>query len=465
VLALEERPDYLAPLVYALSNLGVNAVFAQDFAGFAERLEDGGYDYAFVPSRHIADSMFAIGKCQSRTMLVNMVELGDVSAYRDILSVTMPLFCVNVANVLNGVRNKGIQTLKKHRLSFKAPEAKVLIVDDISTNLRVSKELMSLYGLEAHTCLSGQEAVGLARANRYDIVFMDHMMPGMDGVEATSAIRAIDPGNEYYQALPIIALTANAVSGQREMFLKNGMNDFLAKPIDIQRLDSILQKWLPEGKRLGVESDASDISAEKGHFELFEIPGVSVETGLNNTGGSVGAYLDVLAVFCADACEKAEQIERCAADGDLGMYMTLAHSLKGASLSIGAKEFGNFAARMEAAAQSGDSGTIAMENGAFLESLGDLADNIRKSLERQAAARQSPAGEGLTGRQLEALRRALTGMDIGEANRLIVKYSALPLNERSRKTLSDVENHVLLFDYDKAIEAMGSFAESAENMQ
>jgi CheY-like chemotaxis protein len=379
-----------------------------------------------------------------------MVEMNDVSAYRDINSVTMPLFCINVANALNGVRDAGASAVKKRRLSFRAPDAKVLIVDDISTNLRVSKELMSLYDLKVHTCMNGPEAVELARVNRYDIIFMDHMMPGMDGVEAASIIRSIDPGNGYGRPLPIIALTANAVSGQREMFLRSGMDDFLAKPIDLQKLDSILQKWLPEEKRLDTDAE-SGIPVKTSCAETFEIPGVSVETGLANSGGSVETYLDILAVFCADVEEKSFQIELCAANGNLGLYMTHAHAFKGASLGIGAMEFGDFAARMETAAREGDVGVIAEETGAFLASARKLAGDIRNSLKRVAASKRQE-GEDLTQLQMEALRSALTGMDIAAANRLIFEYTALPLGENAKKILSDIENHVLLFDYDKAIE-------------
>ncbi|MDR3163997.1 MAG: response regulator [Synergistaceae bacterium] len=458
VLALEERPIYLDSLSYALSNLGVKSVFARNFADFAERLEGGGYDYAFVASRHIADSVFVIGKSQSRTMLVSMVEMNDVSAYKDINSVTMPIFCINAANALNGVRNEETPVVRKRRLSFRAPDAKVLIVDDISVNLRVSKELMSLYGLESHTCMSGPDAVTMARENRYDIIFMDHMMPGMDGIEAASIIRSTDPDDEYYRSLPIIALTANALSGHREMFLRSGMNDFLAKPIDLQKLDSILQKWLPKEKQLEVGSDVPDISAATDHVELFEIPGVSVGDGLLNSGGSVEAYLDVLEIFCADVEEKSEQIERCAAKRDIGLYMTLVHAFKGASRNIGAMEFGDFAARMEDAARSGDMGVIAGETGAFIASARMLICNIRDSLERSNASRRQ-GSDDLTRPQMEALRSALAAMDIAAANRLILEYSNLPLGKNSREILSEIENHVLMFDYDKAIEKIDALAE------
>jgi CheY-like chemotaxis protein/HPt (histidine-containing phosphotransfer) domain-containing protein len=423
---------------------------------FTKKLGCGGYDYAFVPSKYIADSVFAVGKSQSRTILVNMADMDNVSAYEDINSISMPIFCINAANALNGVRNESASAVRKRRLSFKAPGAKVLIVDDISTNLRVSKELLSIYGMEIHTCMSGPEAGDLARALRYDVIFMDHMMPGMDGVEAASLIRAIDPGSEYYRSLPIIALTANAISGQREMFLKSGLSDFIAKPIDLQRLDAILQKWLPKEKRLAADTKP-EISAQTSHTELFEIPGVSLETGLVNSGGSVEAYLDILEVFCIDIEEKSEQIARCAANGDIDLYTTLVHSFKGASRGIGATEFGDFAARMETAARSGDTGIIAMETGAFLASAHGLTCGIRNALKREVASGRQD-GEDLTRPQLEALRSALACTDIAAVNRLILEYADLPLSKNARKALSNIENHVLLFDYDKAIETMDALS-------
>jgi signal transduction histidine kinase/CheY-like chemotaxis protein/HPt (histidine-containing phosphotransfer) domain-containing protein len=454
VLIFEERPIYLGDLVYALTNLGVNPICAQNLADFKGKLEEGGYDYAFVASKYISDGVFAIGKKQLRTVLVNMVEMNDVPAYNDINSVTMPIFCVTAANVLNGVKKEETPSAGKHRPSFKAPDAKVLIVDDISTNLRVSKELMSLYGLEVHTCLSGPEAISLAQINHYDIIFMDHMMPDMDGVEAASAIRAIDPDNGYYQTLPIVMLTANTVSGQREMFLRNGMNDFLAKPIDFQKLDSILQRWLPEEKKLDDDAAEPGTYAQTGHIKLFEIPGVSVETGLNNTGGSIAAYQDILAIFCMDADEKVGQIEQCIVNRDFGLYMTMVHALKSASRSIGAMEFGDFAARLEEAARVENTSVIAEETDAFLSATRALADNIRGALEQKPA--EQADGDDLTELQLATLRSALTDMDIASANRLIAEYMKLQLNGNARRALSDIENHILLFDYDKAIEKIDS---------
>jgi signal transduction histidine kinase/CheY-like chemotaxis protein len=128
-------------------------------------------------------------------------------------------------------------------INFNAPNARVLIVDDIDANLKVAKGLMQPYKMQVDLCTSGAEAIERIKANSYDLVFIDHMMPDMDGIEATKIIR------EIYANLPIIALTANAVSGVKEMFLENGFNDFLSKPINTVELNSILEKWLPKEKQ------------------------------------------------------------------------------------------------------------------------------------------------------------------------------------------------------------------------
>ncbi|MDD6810612.1 MAG: ATP-binding protein [Lachnospiraceae bacterium] len=127
--------------------------------------------------------------------------------------------------------------------NFKAPNAKILIVDDNLVNLRVAAGLMKPFEMQITKARSGQEAIELLKKEQYHIIFMDHMMPEMDGVEATHIIRAMD--GEYYKNVPIIALTANAINGAKEMFLKEGLNDFIAKPISIRELSEKILDWLP----------------------------------------------------------------------------------------------------------------------------------------------------------------------------------------------------------------------------
>ena len=140
------------------------------------------------------------------------------------------------AGDLNGIFNK-----------FTIPHARILVVDDIATNLKVAEGQLAPYLSKVDTCLSGAEAIKLVKQNNYDMIFMDHMMPEMDGIETTAAIRTLE--EEHFKTMPIIALTANAVSGMREMFIEKGFNDFLAKPIDVSKLDEMLDLWIKKEKR------------------------------------------------------------------------------------------------------------------------------------------------------------------------------------------------------------------------
>lgn len=133
--------------------------------------------------------------------------------------------------------------------SFTAPEAVVLVVDDQPLNLKVCQGLLGPYEMEVYTARSGQEALRQMTQVWPDLVLMDHMMPGMDGVEATARIREMGRKDPYFAVVPIVALTANAMKGVREEFLQKGFNDFLPKPIELDKLDNVLRAWIPEDKQ------------------------------------------------------------------------------------------------------------------------------------------------------------------------------------------------------------------------
>ena len=141
----------------------------------------------------------------------------------------------------------------RSKLIIKAPMAHVLIVDDVMINRTVIKGLLAMYMIQVDMCADGAEAVKAVQEKEYDLVFMDHMMPGMDGVEATTAIRSL--AGDRFQKLPIVALTANAISGAREEFLANGFSDYLSKPIDRKILNTILERWLPAEKQERLSDD------------------------------------------------------------------------------------------------------------------------------------------------------------------------------------------------------------------
>jgi len=154
-------------------------------------------------------------------------------------------FTVTIPVVIGNEENLQFNESDEDTLTISAPDAKILVTDDNEFNLRVTSGLLSLMEINTETANSGFKAIDLIQENDYDIVFMDHMMPEMDGIETVHKIRAL--GGKY-EKLKIIALTANAIKGAREMFIDNSFDDFLSKPIDISEMREIIKRYLPHDK-------------------------------------------------------------------------------------------------------------------------------------------------------------------------------------------------------------------------
>ena len=170
----------------------------------------------------------------------NRIKLGE-----GVRNIYKPFYVLPVGNAINGDRlSFNVGTEKMKRQNFEAPNANILVVDDNMMNLKVAIGLLKPYKMSVRTVDSGVEALRVLQSQQFDLIFMDHMMPEMDGVETVHHIRAMQ--GEYYQQVPIIALTANAVNGAREMFLDEGFQDFLAKPIEMGSMERILKRWLPK---------------------------------------------------------------------------------------------------------------------------------------------------------------------------------------------------------------------------
>jgi signal transduction histidine kinase/CheY-like chemotaxis protein len=248
VLLYDERPLYEESVSATLENLGVPVLRPPGAEAFFKELESG-FPFAFISAGLAEGAAALIRRLKSRTKLVLLGELGESSSFHDIPVILMPAYAIPVANILNGVSLQ--QKFKEVQVHFFAPEARVLIVDDILTNLKVAQGLLLPYRMHVDICDNGNAAIAMIKVNPYDLVFMDHMMPGMDGIVTTEKIRALE--GDYFKNIPVIALTANAISGMREMFLSKGFNDYLAKPIEVSKLNEIMEKWIPPKKRRKTE--------------------------------------------------------------------------------------------------------------------------------------------------------------------------------------------------------------------
>jgi signal transduction histidine kinase/CheY-like chemotaxis protein/HPt (histidine-containing phosphotransfer) domain-containing protein len=457
VLLFEERPHYQRSLVQTFTNLGVASACSPSLKEFTAELTKNNFDYAFVSSLHAMDCIHILGKHDSPIQLVIMTELGDVSIFRAVSSIMMPAYSVSIANVLNGTPDEEYIQYLQPRFDFTAPAASVLIVDDISSNLRVAKELMAPYRMDVQTCQSGVEAVSMVRQRRFDIIFMDHMMPGMDGLEAAAAIRVWEKENapeqpketpgKFPQETPIVALTANAISGQQEMFLQKGLNDFIAKPIEVKQLNAVLERWIPEEKKIRTPAAETGNTGETA-VELPHIPGIDTCMGLRNVNGSVNVYLDILAEFCQNMEDIQVRMGNARETGDAGLFADSLHALKGAARGVGALDLGNFAEETENAALRGDKRIIGERFNVLLGDIQKLVSNIHTASAAYRAGVKIQESVDISMLRLGTLKEALINMDIAAVNNILTGYISMPMDNSAREIISEIERHVLMFEYD-----------------
>ncbi len=232
---------------------------------------------------------------------------------------------------------------------------KILVVDDNMINRRVARTFLQSYGFEIDEAANGKEAIALVDKTCYDIIFMDHMMPEMDGIETVQIIRS-ECGENGSKPV-IIALTANAMGGVREMFLRNGFEDFLAKPLDRKMLHGTLKKWIPEEKRTASQTwmaTAQQDNVRHVEFKDIFIEGIDTDELVGRYSGSVEEYQELLDLYCLDGKRKLTLLRELWEKGDYKTYGIEVHALKSASANVGAMKLSESAREQERAVDRGD---------------------------------------------------------------------------------------------------------------
>ncbi len=259
-----------------------------------------------------------------------------------------PFYCFPVTTVLNADPGDEESTVK-----IRCPGLEALVVDDEPMNLTVAKGIFKGYGMNVTTVLSGQEAVEICRERAFNIVFMDHMMPGMDGIEAMKAIRA--DRTVISRDMPIVALTANAVSTAKEMFLSAGFDGFVSKPVEITELERVLKRVLPKSSIVYETVLESDRSEDRGYKDL-KAAGIDTASGLRYSQRDEQLYNTLLKQFVTEAPAKRSKINRYFESGNFRDYEILVHALKSTSRMIGADDLSERAKSLEMLAKKGGKG-------------------------------------------------------------------------------------------------------------
>ena len=362
---------------------------------------------------------------------------------------------------LNYSEVKRRHTGKLARLNM--PYARVLIVDDVITNLDVARGLMKPYHMQIDCVTSGQEAIEamLDKRVRYNAIFMDHMMPGMDGIEATRLIREI--GTDYAKNIPIIALTANAIVGNEEMFLQKGFQAFISKPIEIASLDNVIREWVrdKEQEKLYTRTDDQQLPIQNDdmNWHALEkgVSGLIIDQGLARFYGDKNAYVDVVRSFAKNTAPLLDAALKVSKD-NLADYATAVHGIKGSGSGICADEAAAIAGELESAAVSGDYDYIVANNTSFIDMVRQLISDINEMLEELDADNRKPDKDCPDTKTLEDLLQACINYEMRNVDTALEELEAY--NYKSGNELvSWLRENVEQMNFDEIVERLSGNAE------
>ncbi len=489
------RDEYTNLITHMIQKLQVKCHICRNLAELKRRNHLLTFTHIFISLEEYKEDMNYFDELsEHRKVIVTIDAINEKYIPNpNIIKLYKPFYILPVASILNG--NNGSESGKQLVRSgkFIAPEAHILVVDDNRMNIRVIEGLLKEYQISVTYATSGIESLDMIESMSYDFIFMDHMMPEMDGIETMHHIR--EKVGNYYQTVPIIALTANAAPGNREMFLEEGFNDFLAKPVEVSILERVLKRNLPEDKILyqtkkeentpiktTIEKNQqiSQQELEKTQQEELSIADLDIKKGLLYCG-SKKAYLDILEECCLESSEFSDLLETLYQKQDWKNYTIKIHALKSTLLSIGATALSEKAKALE---QAGKKETLdyilqnhhdmLIEYYRFIKTLSEhpliqprLSETIQNQIKllgeeqkvqiklQQADLDLKELSEELFDKFLTNLENAMYSLDGEEMLRILsemqkYQYYQTPLEEK----LSPVKKKVEMSDYMSAIDTI-----------
>lgn len=433
-------------------------------------LKDHNAGYFFVEQPLMTEAVQYFMKLNPNVCGVVLANYRSVRTYDlpNLRVVKKPLYILGLSNIFNGKEENGsVSLMEAEDFDFTAPKAEVLVVDDNAINLTVVKGLLNPLQMKIDTALSGKDAVLMVTDKRYDIIFMDHMMPEMDGVETARVIRRLLGDNGQ---VPIIALTANAVEGTAQMFIDEGMNDFVTKPIEMRVILAKLRKWLPpekieKNRNKKMDAVLQGANKEGKPYQMstdISIAGLDVKKAMEFLGNEE-LFWSVLKEYYRVIDKKSMMISEYEQKEMWKEYTVEVHALKSASRQIGALELAQVAEQMEAAGNAENAALIHKITPGMLEEYtfykGILAPYFVKEKEAQSgrAAEASEMSE-LFGQMKEAMEN----LDMDAMEKVIKDMSQYSYSDEQYSIFEKLKNAVEDIDTEKCEEIIAEWKKELE---
>lgn len=475
----EMRDDYVGAIAHMVEQLQVRCQMCTDMPSFKRRCQMEQFTHIFVSLTEYREDTKYFDDLSRQTKVAVVLDAIDIESITNpnIILIRKPLHILPVVAVLN--EEYRTETGRDSVLrKFISPETKVLVVDDNWMNLKVIEGLLERYQIKVSTALNGPEALEKIESKEFDFVFMDHMMPDMDGVETFHRIR--NKVGSYYKKVPIIAVTANAIAGSREMFMQEGFNDFIEKPVELSVLERLLRRNIPKEKMRYIQAEdaANDVIEVHEKIEEKKTPAVSkaeklqigdldVEKGLLYCG-SQSSYLEILEQYCKNGDEHIAKIERLFGEKDWKNYTIEVHALKSMMMSVGAVPLSEQAKQLELAGKRGDVAWINVSHAGMISEYVRVLNEIRIALglpveEEVSLSECTEIDEGTLQSYLEELDAAMFEFDGEKMSFIIDKLKRCSYKGLAMQKIADMARRkVKMSDYMSAYDGIVRWKEEAE---
>ena len=350
---------------------------------------------------------------------------------------------------------KSISQHEEYHEKFVAPNAKILVVDDTVMNLTVIKGLLKQTKVQIDTAESGYDCLKFVAKKKYDIIFLDHRMPGIDGIETLQKMRTLKDNKNLNT--PVISLTANAISGAREEYIAAGFNDYLTKPINSVALENLIVKYLPpELMQNPDEKITEEVPTDENLPDwLNNVEGLDTAAGIEHCG-DVESYLEILKVFAEAVNSGAAEIEKYFTNKDWKNYTTKVHALKSTAKVIGAEELSEKAKRLEDAGNSGYFNEIKTFTPPLLILYKSYAEKLSPLIEKNSDDENKPLiSDDELAEAYETLKEIAANFDYDSLNFVLQSLEEYRLPDSEKEKFNQIKMAAEKLDWEKISAQLG----------
>lgn len=500
------RDEYGSIIQNMIEQLGVNCHVCRNLMELKRWDKRENFNQIFISyQEYQEDPIYFDRMAKKQNVYIILDHYDDTKIQnKNLIKIYKPFFILSIVTAIRNAMQEQKKNVDVENHQLYAPEAHVLVIDDNRMNIRVVEGLMREYGVKVSYALSGQEGINMLESKAYDLILLDHMMPEMDGIETFQHIR--HKSDSYYKEIPIIALTANAIAGAREMFMKEGFNDFLAKPVESSVLARVLKRHIPIEKQISKTEDmlfeerAAKLSkvnrtsnaVENTHASMAEKNTINSQknadeeqtTAVSQNGelvigdldiskgimycGNQDNYLEILASQRDSGKEILGQAEDFYQKEDWKNYVIVVHGIKSSMMSIGAVKLSEMAKGLEFAGKGEDYDYIHNEHGAMVVEFQRVMDILKNSPylaasdEAEADSTKPVISEEEFAQKLVELENATYEFDEKKVIPILNDLSQFAYGSKDlEKELKPVYKKVEMCDFMSAYEAVAKIKEKA----